>query len=77
MAPGGTLLIVEWDKSMSQVWGFSEDELPSPQEIAELLSGVIIESAEVRRLESIFSSDEPRAHEDTSANAAFVRARKP
>jgi SAM-dependent methyltransferase len=77
LAPDGTLLIVEWDKSMSQVWGFSEDELLSPQEIVVLLSDVIVESAEVRRLAGIFSSDDRRAHEDTSANVAFVRARKP
>jgi SAM-dependent methyltransferase len=77
LAPDGTLLIVEWDKSMSQVWGFSEDELPSPREIAELLQGVTIETVEVRRLDGLFTSDDLRAHEDTSANVAFVRARKP
>ena len=37
LKPGGTLIISEWDKKMSTIWGFSEDELPSPEQIATLL----------------------------------------
>ena len=77
LARGGTLLVAEWDKSMSEVWGFAEDELLSPEQIAELLPGLEIEKAEARRLENVFSADDPRAHKGTSANVAFVRARKP
>jgi SAM-dependent methyltransferase len=77
LAPGGTLLVAEWDKSMSEVWGFSEDELLSPGQIVELLPGLEIEKAEVRRLENVFSANDPRAQNGTSANVAFVRARKP
>ena len=77
LAPGGTLLVAEWDKSMSEVWGFEEDELLSPAQIADLLSGLEIEKTEVRRIENVFSADDPRTQGGTSANVAFVRARKP
>jgi len=77
LAPGGTLLVAEWDKSMSVVWGFAEDELLSPEQIVELLQGLEIEKAEVRHVENVFSAEDPRAQKGTSANVAFVRARKP
>ncbi len=76
LAQGGTLLVAEWDKSMSEVWNFAEDELMSPDQIAALLPGLEIEKAEVRRLQNVFSDDDPRAQEGSSANVAFVRARK-
>ena len=76
LAPGGTLLVAEWDKSMSEVWNFAEDELLSPEQIVVLLPGLEIEKAEVRRLQDIFPGDDPRAQEGSSANIAFVRARK-
>jgi hypothetical protein len=62
---------------MSEVWGFDEDELPSPAQIADLLPGLEIEEAGVRRIQNVFSANDPRAQEGTSANVAFVRARKP
>ena len=77
LAPGGTLLVAEWDKSMSEIWGFAEGDLLSPEQIIELVPGLVIERAEVRRLENAFPADDPRAHNGTSANVAFVRARKP
>lgn len=76
LAQGGTLLVAEWDKSMNEVWNFAEDELMSPEQIAGLLPGLEIEKAEVRRLQDVFSDDDPRAQEGSSANVAFVRARK-
>ena len=77
LAPGGTLLVAEWDRSMSAVWGFGEDELMTPQQIAELLPGLQIEKAEVRHLENAFiSDDDPRTQAGSSANVAFVRARR-
>ena len=77
LAPGGTLLVAEWDKSMAKVWGLAEGDLPSPEEIAELLPGLEIEKAEVRHLEEIFASDDDlRALYGTSAKAAVVRARR-
>ena len=77
LAQGGTLIVAEWDKSMSEVWNFAEGELMSPEQIAELLPGLEIEKAEVRCLQNIFSDDDPRAQEGSSANVALVRARKP
>ena len=77
LAPGGTLLVAEWDKSMAQAWGFAEGDLLSPEEIAKLLPGLEIEKAEVRHLEEIFASDDdPRAGHGTSAKVAVVRGRK-
>ena len=77
LAPGGTLLLAEWDKSMSEVWGFAEDELLSLAQIVALLPGLEIEKAEVRLLENVFSDDDLRAQAGRSAYAAFVRACKP
>ena len=77
LAPRGTLLIAEWDQSMSEVWGFGAGELLSPEQIVELLPGLEIEKAEIRRLDNVFASDEAHASSGTSANVAFVRAHKP
>jgi hypothetical protein len=77
LAEGGTLLVAEWDKSMTEVWGFAEDELLSPEQIVALVPGLVVEMAEVRHFENVFSCDDPRAQKGPSANVAFVRARKP
>jgi len=77
LANGGTLIVVEWDRSMSEVWGFREDELLTPEQIVTLLPGLEIEKAEVRHVEDAFSSpDDPRGSKGSAANVAFVRARK-
>jgi len=77
LAPGGVLIVAEWDRSMSDVWQFSADELHSPDQIAGWLSGLVIEKAEVRHVAHAFPADDPRAYAGQSANVAFVRARKP
>lgn len=77
LAPGGTLLVAEWDRSMSEVWDFAADELPSLAQIVEFLAGLEIEKAEVRQLDNIFAVDDLRAAEGTSVNVAFVRAWQP
>ena len=78
LAEGGTLIVAEWDRSMSDAWGFGEDELMTPEEIVALLPGLEIEIAEVRHLEDAFPAPcDPRRHAGSSANVAFVRARKP
>ncbi len=77
LARGGTLLVAEWDRSMAEIWNFSEGDLLSPQEIVKLLSGVEIEKAEVRCIAGAFSSDDSRAQEGAFANVAIVRARRP
>lgn len=78
LAGGGTLLVIEWDHSMSEIWGFDDGALLSPDQIVALLSGLEIEKAEVRHIEDAFpASDDPRSQQSSSANVAFVRARKP
>jgi SAM-dependent methyltransferase len=78
LAPGGTLVVAEWDRSMSDVWGFGEGELMTPEGIVDLLPGLEIEKAEVRHIEDPFASpDDPRRHKGSAANVALVRARKP
>jgi SAM-dependent methyltransferase len=77
LAPGGTLLVVEWDKSMSTVWGFDPDDLHSPEEIVNLLPGLRVESAEVRHIDDMFAGpSDPRAQAGSAANIALVRARR-
>lgn len=75
LALGGTILIADWDKSMAKVWGFPEEELLSPEEIAALLPGIYIETAEVREIDA-FEKEDPRYVEGAKAKAAFVRGRK-
>jgi SAM-dependent methyltransferase len=78
LAPGGTLIVAEWDRSMSDVWGFGEDDLMTPDQIADLLPGLEVERAEVRHIEDPFASPEdPRGRDGSTANVALVRARKP
>jgi 2-polyprenyl-3-methyl-5-hydroxy-6-metoxy-1,4-benzoquinol methylase len=75
VAPGGTLIIAEWDKSMAEVWHFDADDLMTPDEIAVLLPGLEVERAEVRRIQA-FTEGDPRAYAGLTANVAFVRARR-
>jgi len=53
---GGIIIIAEWDKTMTKVWGIHEDELASPEEIVNGLRDVEIQSAEVRHIQSVPSS---------------------
>lgn len=77
-APGGCLLVVEWDVSMRETWGWAEMELFSPTRIADHLPGLDIECAAVRDLTELYPVGDPRrAHWVTnSAYVAFVRARR-
>ena len=78
LARGGTLIVAEWDRSMSEAWGFAEDDLPTPGQIVALLPDLEIEMAEVRQVEDAFSSpDDPGGQMGSAANVAFVRARRP
>jgi SAM-dependent methyltransferase len=76
LVEGGTLLVVEWDKSMREVWGFEEGILLSPGEIADLLPEFLIEKAEVRRFEGLFTDEDQRQTYGSWVNVAVVRARK-
>ena len=75
VAPAGTLIIAEWDRSMAEVWPCAAEDLTTPDEIAGVLRGLAVERAEVRRIEA-FAKDDPRASSGTAANVAFVRARR-
>lgn len=77
LKPGGTLIISEWDKPMAAIWGFQEDELPSPEELAALLPGLVIETAETRHVTNAFADDQQRGGKNSEAYIAFVRAIKP
>ena len=78
LAPGGTLIVAEWDQSMSEVWGFEEGILMTAEQIAALLPGLEIEKVDLRHVETPFpSSDDPRGQDSGAANVALVRARKP
>jgi SAM-dependent methyltransferase len=77
LAPGGTLIIAEWDRSMASVWGFDESELPTPDEIVDLLPGLEIQKAGVLHIEDMFGEKDLRASAGRGANIAFVRAVKP
>ena len=74
LKPGGTLLVVEWDVSMAEVWHFDADELLSVEQIVSLLPDLTIETVEVRHFPEMFDADDPRAHAGRDANVAVVRA---
>jgi trans-aconitate methyltransferase len=85
LAPDGTLIVVEWDKSMTAEWHVEEDDLMSVEEIVANLPGLESEKAEVRQVINPFGS-EPQGeddqgtgqrHEAARANVALVRVRKP
>lgn len=76
VAAGGTILIAEWNTSMAPVWGFRECELHTPHGIAAAMNGFEIEIQEVRRIESFFDGDDPRATHGRWAEIAVVRARR-
>lgn len=78
LAPGGVLLVAEWDRSMAAVWNLDPAELMTPEQIAGLLPTLHIEQAAVRTIEDMFAQpDDRRGHAGAAANIAFVRARKP
>jgi 2-polyprenyl-3-methyl-5-hydroxy-6-metoxy-1,4-benzoquinol methylase len=77
LKPGGTLIICEWDKRMAAIWGFKEEDLPSPDGLVALLPGLEIETAETRHVQNAFADDPLRGGENSEAYIAFVRAVKP
>jgi SAM-dependent methyltransferase len=77
LAAGGTVIVAEWHASMGEVWDFADDELYTPQQVAEMLGDLQVERAEVVRVEAFNAGDDPRAAHGTWANAVLVRARRP
>ncbi len=73
VAPGGTIIIAEWDRSMAEVWPFDASDLTTPEDIVAEMAGLEIVRAGVQRIE-VFAPDDPRAFAGTSASVAFVRA---
>ncbi len=76
LKPGGTLIICEWDKRMSKVWGFDEDALPTPGSLVALIPDLEIEIAATRKVENAFGDDAARGKKTNEAFIAFVRACK-
>lgn len=76
LAPGGTLLVAEWDQSMAEVWHFAADELVTVEQIVAMLPGLDIIRAEVRHISDMFGADDPRAYAGPSAEVVFVRAKR-
>lgn len=78
-APGGSLLVVEWDVSMAETWGWSEVDLYSPPCIAAQMPDLEIETAQVRDLVNLYPPGDPRrqAWTTNSARVAVVRAYRP
>ncbi len=78
LRPGGTLLVAEWDRSMSAVWGIAAAELTTAAELAAALPELKIEVAEGRSIPDMFSDPaDPRGQAGSGAQVAFLRARKP
>ncbi len=77
MAEGGTLLVVEWDVSMQEAWGFDDGDFLPLSSMLEALSDLVIDKAEVRLIAEMFSDpDDLRYEAGREANIAVVLARK-
>ena len=78
LRPGGTLLVAEWDRSMSAVWGVDQEEFTTVAALAAALPDLIIEQAAVLCIPDMFTDPaDPRAQAGAAARIAFLRARKP
>jgi SAM-dependent methyltransferase len=79
LAPGGVLLVVEWDISMQEEWGFEDGDFVSLATMREIVTGLglQIEKAEVRKVSEMFSDPEDHRYEaGRQASIAFIRARR-
>lgn len=77
VAPGGTLIVSEWDRSMAAHWGLRPCELHTAEAIATILTGFEVIAADTRRIEPMFDGDDPRARHGDWATISVVRARRP
>lgn len=75
LRPGGTLIAVEWDHSMTEKWELDPDDLPSPSDLASMVPGLTIEACESRTVRDIIKGDD--IHDGDDATIAYLRARKP
>jgi len=76
LSPGGTLIAVEWDHSMADRWGLDDDAFPSPADLASMVPGMIVETAESRSV-SLMTSGNGTGEDCDTTMIAFLRARKP
>lgn len=77
LAPGGRLVIAEWDRSMAGPWGFAPDELSTIDELVAMLAGLQIELAETRHIPDAFAADDMRAMHGPWANILVLVASRP
>jgi SAM-dependent methyltransferase len=75
LKPGGTLIAVEWDHSMTERWHLDPDAFPSPADLASMVPGLTIETAESRNVSLMVDGDTCEDCESTVI--AYLRARKP
>lgn len=76
LAPGGTLLIAEWDQSMFQIWDASPCTLHDSEAIVAMLPDLHIDTAEVRTIPDLFEPSDPRATHGSWAHVTVVKARR-
>lgn len=75
LKPGGTLIAVEWDHSMTERWNLDPDAFPSPADLASMVPGLTIETAESRTVSLMV--DNGTCEDCESTVIAYLRARKP
>lgn len=75
LKPGGTLIAVEWDHSMTERWNLDPDAFPSPADLASMVPGMIVETAESRTVSHM--SDAEVCEDCDTTVIAYLRARKP
>lgn len=78
LAPGGTLLVAEWDRSMAGPWGVAADAFTTVEALVAAVPGLIVEEAGLRCIPGFFVDPaDPRASHGAGARVAFLRARRP
>lgn len=77
LAPGGTIIAVEWDHSMAERWDLDDDAFPSPADLASMVPGMVVETAESRSVSMMASSDGETCEVSDAPVIAYLRARKP
>ena len=79
LRPGGTLMIVEWDRAMARHWRcFQPEELVTTSQLLEWLPGLEPVRAEILTISDMFQDPaDPRRTPTGDVQVAFVQARRP
>lgn len=77
LAPGGRLVVAEWDRSMAGPWGFAAEELATIDDLVAMVDGLAIETADVRHIPDAFPAGDVRAGHGTWANILILTAVRP